>query len=1725
MKYTSAIPFLLATLFATTTLSKDTQGLMPDNDLGPAMPPKSEPSSDPIGGGDTIVLSDVLGRDRSINIFAGFTRDIAPLSQRFADSGQNTTILAPVNSAIMGLPRKPWEDPEDYDKLGANAYEGEHGEERAHKNLRRFVEAHIVPASPWEEGEKVKTLVGDEVWWENKDGVKRLQPGNIEVSSRADDVYNGQVWILKGLIGQIDNQINQPKSNVMNNQPHNGPPGFDRDREMEEQHRQRALQQQQEEMEEMVTQRERERDLERQERDRQHREQYQPAPPHQSNTGSIPLHQPVANRTTTAMHSPGGILATHGTPLGAPSGPGNAFGGPLHNDAARNLQHHAQNAAQQPQQQHMFNSEPIFSRSSGAPQSNVPLGVPGVPDVGFGRPQLVPRETTQQEVAAARLMPFGGPITPGHQMPGTAGLTQGGQQPILNDALSYLDQVKVQFADQPDVYNRFLDIMKDFKSQAIDTPGVINRVSELFAGHPNLIQGFNTFLPPGYRIECGADNNPNTIRVTTPMGTTVQSIPGAGRALGETVVSHGGGANGFYNPQRPGNWQQQPQHSIESPEAVFSPPHQSVAVPYGHNQAPIGSYDAQAAAAAAAHQQQQRGVSQLTNAVSATLGQPPRSTQTPTPGGGSGSMNGSGAQPGMEKRGPVEFNHAISYVNKIKNRFQDKPEIYKQFLEILQTYQRESKPIQDVYSQVTTLFGTAPDLLEDFKQFLPESAAHAKAAAKAAEEAITMPDTSQNAQLGNRGPAGDSKLPIMGNFPIPTPATGKTEKKRKPLAQGSGSQMNNGGESSVRGAGQPLPNKRPKTHHNSKPLAADAAAVSPTLTPIVPEPLPPASMSAASSEELAFFDRVKKYIGNKSTMNEFLKLCNLFSQDLIDRNVLVHKVSNFIGGSADLMNWFRDFVGYEGVDEIIDNRPKAPTGRVALSNCRGLGPSYRLLPKRASPPLLPGRDEMCQAVLNDDWASHPTWASEDSGFVAHRKNIFEEGLHRIEEERHDYDFNIECNAKVIQLLEPIAQQIVAMDPADRESFRMPSGAAGPNQAIYKRVLKKIYGNEKGPQVVHDLFNDPCAVLPVVLARLKQKDEEWTFTRREWNPVWGAQGSVMYLKSLDHMGIHVKQSDKKHFAAKHLVDSIKTKHEEQRRLRSSRGPTPKFQYSYQFSDQEVVGQLLHIMIVYACNANQHSSSERRRISDFFEKFVSTFFDLPDDFVARHTAGIDRGTPDDEYEDIAPAELSNGRGRRPVNGKKADLRRGVLDRGRNGTRGRGPKDDSTTGSKESTPDVDSNIDEEVGEVTDDRVMTEVTNERWAAIPGAVAVQGTRPLESDDLEMKADQPFQRDWYNLYCNQTIFVFFSVFQTLYQRFKDIKDAETSAKAEMERAKSCKPAKQIGLLSDRNDYFTSLEDGEFCYSRVLLLVEDYIKGEVEDTKYQEYLRHYYLQTGWKIYTVTDLLKSLCRLGSLCSSLDSKEKTPDLIDQFVRNRESKETSYNIEINLRKQADKYIKDSELFLIRWYPKKNEATSQWVHRDETTFDLDIMQRKERWQYYTSSYVRIEPTEGVPRRLLRKSLLTRNLPSGDTDSEDGSNQRKPLVWGEELTLRICVNSYKIIYKEPGVEYFIYADKALGGGEDGETRQRLKKVEESRNQRFHEKFGMNNRWMKEKSHEEVIRINQEFRKWISEGVLPSSQAAGASTSATLGTGSGVVSGAAPATTATAAVDNEVDMAD
>lgn len=148
------------------------------------------------------------------------------------------------------------------------------------------------------------------------------------------------------------------------------------------------------------------------------------------------------------------------------------------------------------------------------------------------------------------------------------------------------------------------------------------------------------------------------------------------------------GRSDYYDHPRPG-WQQ-PQHAPQPGIAGSYSPNNRVMGgglygQQGQNQAQEHHYEyenqqaqqASAASAAALHQQEQRGVAQLQNAAAVTaaagrgsLLQPSTGTAT-----GPGPMNNlagigsnvlQGTQADLNKRGPVEFNHAISYVNKIK---------------------------------------------------------------------------------------------------------------------------------------------------------------------------------------------------------------------------------------------------------------------------------------------------------------------------------------------------------------------------------------------------------------------------------------------------------------------------------------------------------------------------------------------------------------------------------------------------------------------------------------------------------------------------------------------------------------------------------------------------------------------------------------------------------------------------------------------------------------------------------------------------------------------------------------------------------------------------------------------------------------------------------------------------------------------------------------------------
>lgn len=269
--------------------------------------------------------------------------------------------------------------------------------------------------------------------------------------------------------------------------------------------------------------------------------------------------------------------------------------------------------------------------------------------------------------------------------------------------------------------------------------------------------------------------------------------------------------------------------------------------------------------------------------------------------------------------------------------------MYKQFLEILQTYQRESKAIADVYSQVTTLFHAAPDLLEDFKQFLPEHTGQKSTPGRTGEDGTPAPGIMHTPQASG---AGGQKMPPLGSFAPPASASKETKKrprneKQAPAPIASPAEAT---PTANRALGGPA-SKKPKLAHG-KALASDVPAIEPTLTPVMPEPIPPPSAVAANQEEIAFFERVKKYLGNRTSMNEFLKLCNLFSQQIIDRDTLYHQGCNYLMANQELLSFWKSFLNYEPEDAVVDNMPAPPADKVSLSNCRGFGPSYRLLPKR-----------------------------------------------------------------------------------------------------------------------------------------------------------------------------------------------------------------------------------------------------------------------------------------------------------------------------------------------------------------------------------------------------------------------------------------------------------------------------------------------------------------------------------------------------------------------------------------------------------------------------------------------------------------------------------------------------------------------------------------------------------------------------------------------------------
>ncbi|XP_023268148.1 paired amphipathic helix protein Sin3a-like isoform X2 [Seriola lalandi dorsalis] len=695
-------------------------------------------------------------------------------------------------------------------------------------------------------------------------------------------------------------------------------------------------------------------------------------------------------------------------------------------------------------------------------------------------------------------------VVQGHVHPPTPITSTQGQQQFqrlkVEDALSYLDQVKLQFGNQPQVYNDFLDIMKEFKSQSIDTPGVINRVSQLFKGHPDLIMGFNTFLPPGYKIEVQTNDlvnvtTPGQIHYITPHGISVQNIPVSGAS--SQPASH----HQHQSLPQPGP------HTTTTTTTTTTPPIPAQPAP-NKTSKPIQS---------PAH----TPTSQPNPSIPSYASPRSPSVQSHTPVSSTPS-----AGPPLQNNQPVEFNHAINYVNKIKNRFQGQPDIYKAFLEILHTYQKEQRNAkeaggnytpalteQEVYTQVARLFKNQEDLLSEFGQFLPD-------ANSSVLLSKTAPDRAESVRNDHGGTV---KRPLLNN--------------KQRLSQ-------NG-----------LPIRRP-------------AGVGPT-PPVKKKPkimgkdhgMTEASKHSTSTETM-FFEKVKKALRSSEAYDNFLRCLHIFNQEVISRAELVQLVIPFLGKFPELFTWFKNFLGYRefshGESSHAESLPKErATEGIAMeidyASCKRLGSSYRALPKSYQQPKCTGRTPLCREVLNDTWVSFPSW-SEDSTFVSSKKTQYEEHIYRCEDERFELDVVLETNLATIRVLETVQRRLSRMSAEEQLRFKLDNTMGGSSEVIHRKAIQRIYG-DKAHDIIDGLKRNPAVSVPIVLKRLKMKEEEWREAQRGFNKIWREQNEKYYLKSLDHQGINFKQNDTKVLRSKTLLNEIELLYDDRQERASEETAAP------------------------------------------------------------------------------------------------------------------------------------------------------------------------------------------------------------------------------------------------------------------------------------------------------------------------------------------------------------------------------------------------------------------------------------------------------------------------------------------------------------------------------------------------------------------------------------------
>ncbi|KAG4128480.1 hypothetical protein ERO13_D09G023200v2 [Gossypium hirsutum] len=595
----------------------------------------------------------------------------------------------------------------------------------------------------------------------------------------------------------------------------------------------------------------------------------------------------------------------------------------------------------------------------------------------------------------------------------------------------------------------------------------------------------------------------------------------------------------------------------------------------------------------------------------------------------------------------VEFDEAISFVNKIKKRFQNDEHVYKSFLDILNMYRKEHKDINEVYTEVASLFEDHPDLLDEFTRFLPDSQAapmtqqvpYGRNSTQHYNERSSATPTLRQIQMDkqrrrDRSITSNADRDLSVDRPEldDDKAVIKMQKEqRKRVEKDSRDQRIRDHDDPEHDNNRDFNLQRFPDKKRSGRKVEGFASYDDRDT-----------FKSMCNQGFVFCEKVKERLCNSDDYQAFLKCLNIYSNGIIKRNDLQNLVTDLLGKYPDLMNEFNQFLERcENTDgllagvinkkslTVVGHAPKSEEKReieaakekerykymgksiqeLDLSNCQSCTPSYRLLPDDYPIPIASQRSELGAQVLNDNWVS-VTSGSEDYSFKHMRRNQYEESLFRCEDDRFELDMLLESVSSTAKRAEDLLNSI----NENKINLDSPFHVEEHFTVLNLRCIERLYGDH-GLDVMEILRKNPALALPVILTRLKQKQEEWTKCRLDFNKVWAEIYSKNHYKSLDHRSFYFKQQDSKNLSVKSLVAEIKELKEKNQKeddvlMASVAGhrqpPAPHLEYEYVDVN---IHEDLYKLIEYSCEEMCSTKEQLNRVMRLWTTFLEPMLGVP------------------------------------------------------------------------------------------------------------------------------------------------------------------------------------------------------------------------------------------------------------------------------------------------------------------------------------------------------------------------------------------------------------------------------------------------------------------------------------------------------------------------------------